>query len=128
MSSICSSVICSSGTGAWYVECGPVDGAFFLGFLLLLFLIFAAIGKYHPASPREFLDWEPTRSPEVEAELELDDIDQMLEAQNERRRASGRPERSEEDVSMQVQEDRQFIDDYAERVKREDEARDRDNG
>jgi hypothetical protein len=105
-----------------------VDGAFFLGFLLLLFLIFAAIGKYHPASPREFLDWEPTRSPEVEAELELDDIDQMLEAQNERRRASGRPERSEEDVSMQVQEDRQFIDDYAERVKREDEARDRDNG
>jgi hypothetical protein len=29
---------------------------------------------------------------------------------------------------MQVQEDRQFIDDYAERVKREDEARDRDNG
>lgn len=105
-----------------------MDGAFFLGFLLLLFLIFAAIGKYHPASPREFLDWEPARSPEVEAELELDDIDQMLEAQNERRRASGRPERSEEDVSMQVQEDRQFIDDYAERVKREDEARDRDSG
>jgi hypothetical protein len=60
----------------------------------------------------------------VEAELELDDIDQMLEAQNERRRATGRPERSEEDVSMQVQEDRAFIDDYAERVKREDADRD----
>lgn len=101
-----------------------MDGAFFLGFLLLLFLIFAAIGKYHPVSGSEVLDWKPTRSPEVEAELELEDIDQMLEAQNERRRASGRPERTEDDISNQVQEDRQFIDDYAERVRREDSARD----
>jgi hypothetical protein len=97
-----------------------VDGAFFLGFLIILFLIFLAIGKYHPVSGAEVLDWKPTRSPEVEAELELDDVDQMLEAQNERRRASGRAERTEEDVSMQVQEDRAFIDDYAARVRRED--------
>jgi len=97
-----------------------VDGAFFVAFLLLVFLIFLAIGKYHPMSGAEVLDWKPTRSPEAEAELELDDIDQMLEAQNERRRASGRPERTEDDVSMQVHEDRQFIDDYAARVKRED--------
>jgi hypothetical protein len=101
-----------------------MDGAFFLGFLLLLFLIFLAIGKWHPTSGAEVLDWRPTRSPEVEAELELDDVDQMLEAQNERRRASGRPERTEEDVSMQVQEDRQFIDAYAERIRREDSERD----
>lgn len=100
-----------------------MDGAFFLGFILILFLIFVAIGKWHPTSGAEVLDWRPTRSPEVEAELELDDIDQMLEAQNARRRASGRPERTEEDVSMQVQEDRRFIDDYAERVKREDAER-----
>jgi hypothetical protein len=105
-----------------------VDGAFFLGFLLILFLIFLAIGKYHPMSGAQVLDWKPTRSPEVEAELELEDIDQMLEAQNERRRASGRPERSEDDISMQVQEDRQFIDDYADRVRREDAARDSENG
>src|SRR3954464_1082140 len=100
-----------------------MDGAFFLGFILILFLIFAAIGKYHPVSGAEVLDWKPTRSPEVEAELELDDVDQMLEAQNERRRASGRPERPADDASMQVQEDRQFIDDYAERIRREDETR-----
>jgi hypothetical protein len=100
-----------------------VDGAFFLGFLLILFLIFAAIGKYHPVSGAEVLDWKPTRSPEVEAELELDDIDQMLEAQNERRRARGEAERTEDDVSMQVQEDRQFIDDNTERVRREDAER-----
>src|SRR6478609_3463525 len=101
-----------------------MDGVFFLGFLLILFLIFYGIGKYHPVSGAEVLDWKPTRSPQVEAELELDDIDQMLEAQNERRRASGRPERTEDDVSMQVQEDRQFIDDYAARVKKEDSERD----
>lgn len=100
-----------------------MDGAFFLGFLLILFLIFLAIGKYHPVSGAEVLDWKPTRSPEVEAELELEDIDQMLEAQNARRRADGRPERSEADVEAQVHEDRAFIDEYAERVRREDERR-----
>jgi hypothetical protein len=47
----------------------------------------------------------------------------MLEAQNERRRARGEAERTEDDVSMQVQEDRQFIDDYTERVRREDAER-----
>jgi hypothetical protein len=98
-----------------------VDGAFFLGFLLIVFLIFLAIGKYHPASGAEVLDWKPMRSPEVEAELELDDVQQMLEAQNARRRADGRPERSEEEVEAQVHEDRAFIDDYAERVRREGE-------
>src|SRR3954452_17423162 len=101
-----------------------MDGAFFLGFILLLFLVFLAIWKSRPVSGAEVLDWKPTRSPEVEAELEVDDVQQMLDAQNERRRASGREERTEDDVSMQVQEDRRFIDDYAERVKREDSERD----
>lgn len=100
-----------------------MDGVFFFVFILLLLGIFLAIGKWHPVSGAEVLDWKPTRSPEVEAELELDDIDQMLEAQNERRRKSGRPERTEDDVSMQVHEDRQFIDDYAERIRREDAER-----
>src|SRR5919198_4148428 len=98
-------------------------GVFIFGSLVALFLVFWALGKWYPGSGAEQVDWRPTRSPEVEAELELDDVDQMLEAQNERRRASGRPERTEEDVSMQVQEDRQFIDDYAERIRREDAAR-----
>ena len=100
-----------------------MDGAFFLGFLLILFLIFVAIGKYHPVSGADVLDWRPTRSPEVEAELELDDVEQMLEAQNERRRRDGREERSEEDVELQVRQDRDFIDAYAERVRREDEEK-----
>jgi hypothetical protein len=101
-----------------------LDGAFFLLFLIIILGVFMAIGKWHPVSGAQVLDWKPTRSPEVEAELELDDVEQMLEAQNERRRRDGRPERTEEDVQIQVHEDRAFVDDYAERVRREDEAKD----
>ena len=68
---------------------------FVLGALVVAGAIFFAIGKYYPGSGAEQVDWRPTRSPELEAELELDDVDQMLEAQNERRRASGRPEITE---------------------------------
>jgi hypothetical protein len=100
-----------------------MDGAFFLFFVILIVGIFYAIGRWHPVSGTEVLDWKPTRSPEVEAELELEDVGQMLEAQNERRRASGRAERTEDDIHDQVREDRAFIDSYAERVRREDAER-----
>jgi hypothetical protein len=62
-----------------------------VGGLLALILVFYAIGKYSSAGPEQFLDWKPTRSPEVEIELELQDVQQMIEAQNERRRRDGRP-------------------------------------
>ncbi|MEX2194577.1 MAG: hypothetical protein WD844_04750 [Thermoleophilaceae bacterium] len=63
------------------------------------------IGKYYPGSGADVLDWKPTRSYEDEVRLELEDIDQMLEAQNERRRSSGRAEISEDDVRAEVQAD-----------------------
>jgi hypothetical protein len=49
-------------------------------------------------SPREFLDWKPTRSPELEMENELEDVQQMIDAQNAMRRRRGAPEITEEDV------------------------------
>jgi hypothetical protein len=70
--------------------------------------IFFALGRWYPGSGAEQVDWRPTRSPELEAELELDDVDQMLEAQNARRRASGRPELTEDDVRAQVAEDERW--------------------
>jgi hypothetical protein len=70
--------------------------------IVALILVVVAIGKWSPVSAAQVLDWKPTRSYEDEVELELDDIDQMLEAQNERRRRSGRPELTEEDVRAQV--------------------------
>jgi hypothetical protein len=74
-----------------------------VGGLLFLFLVFAALGKWYPGSGAEQLDWKPTRSIETEIQLELDDVDQMIEAQNERRRRTGRPERSEDDVRAEVE-------------------------
>ncbi|HEX6458155.1 MAG TPA: hypothetical protein VF032_04490 [Thermoleophilaceae bacterium] len=68
--------------------------------VVLLFIV--ALGRFSKASPRQFLDWKPARSYEDGVRLELEDIDQMLEAQNERRRRSGRPELSEDDVRAQV--------------------------
>jgi hypothetical protein len=72
--------------------------------------ILYALGRWYPGSGAEQVDWRPTRSPELEAELELDDVDQMLEAQNARRRASGRPELTEDDVRAQVAEDQRWRD------------------
>jgi hypothetical protein len=73
-----------------------------VGGLLALFLVFLAIGKWYPGTGADVLDWTPTRSVETEIELELDDIDQMLEAQNERRRRRGLPDRTEDDVRADV--------------------------
>jgi hypothetical protein len=70
--------------------------------VVALVLIFLAIGRWYPVSGAEVLDWKPTRSYEDEVRLELEDIDQMLEAQNERRRKSGRPELSEDEIRAEV--------------------------
>jgi|SRR3712207_4651685 len=74
-----------------------VTGGLAAGVVVLLL-----IGRFYPGTGAEVLDWKPTRSIETEIELELDDIDQMLEAQNERRRRTGRPERTEEDIRAEV--------------------------
>jgi hypothetical protein len=77
--------------------------AFVLGGLLVLGGIFYALGRWYPGSGAEQVDWRPTRSYEDEVRLELEDVDQMIEAQNERRRASGRPEISEDEIRAQVE-------------------------
>ena len=66
------------------------------GFLIGGILILLALGKWYPGSGADQVDWKPTRSIEQEVELELDDVAQMLEANNARRRASGRPELTED--------------------------------
>ena len=95
-------------------------GVFVLGMGAVVFAIFLAIGKWYPGSGAEQVDWRPTRSPELEAELELDDVDQMLEAQNARRRASGRPELTEDDVRAQVAEDERWREELRRRARGHD--------
>lgn len=79
-----------------------MDFALFFGGFVVLVLIFLAIGKYYPGSGADVIDWKPTRSYEDEIRLEMEDIDQMIEAQNERRRKSGRPEITEDQVRAEV--------------------------
>lgn len=86
--------------------------------LLVLVLIFLALGKWYPGSGAEQVDWKPTPSPKLEAELELDDIDQMLEAQNARRRRDRRREITAADVKARVREDRQWPNEQLERSPR----------
>jgi hypothetical protein len=83
---------------------------------LVVIAIFLAIGRWYPGSGAEQVDWRPTRSPEVEAELEIDDVDQMIEAQNARRRKTGRAEITEADIREQVAADQRWRDELRRRA------------
>jgi hypothetical protein len=74
---------------------------------VLLFIagVIVVVGHAYPGEDRELIDWFPTRPPEVEVQNELDDVRQMLEAQNEMRRRRGAPELTEADVEARVRED-----------------------
>lgn len=72
------------------------------GGLGLLVVVFLLLGFFYPGSGADVLDWKPTRSPETDAENEVDDVAQMIAAQNEMRRRRGAPERSEADVEASV--------------------------
>ena len=67
--------------------------------------VLVVVGRLYPGDDRELVDWFPTRSPAVEVQNEIDDVRQMLEAQNEMRRRRGAPELTEADIEARVQED-----------------------
>jgi hypothetical protein len=69
-----------------------------------------ALGLYSPRSGADVLGWRPTRSPEAEAQNELDDIAQMLEASNALRRRRGAAERTEDEVSDALRADQRELD------------------
>jgi hypothetical protein len=70
-----------------------------VGFPLGLLVIALVAAHFHPDGNAEILDWKLTRSPEREAELQLNDVDQMLAALNRYRRQRGAPERSLKEVT-----------------------------
>jgi len=77
-----------------------------LAFFVVLVLL---LGMFSKRSALDILDWKPTRSPEAEAQNEVDDIAQMIEAQNELKRRRGAPEISEEEIEARVREDREQL-------------------
>jgi hypothetical protein len=70
----------------------------FGGLLAFFAITIVLLGLFSNRSSRDILDWKPTRSPEAEAQSEIDDTEQMLAAQNEYRRRRGAPERTMADV------------------------------
>ncbi|HEX7293603.1 MAG TPA: hypothetical protein VF259_03580, partial [Solirubrobacterales bacterium] len=70
----------------------------FGGLMLFFVVTVLLLGAFSKRSARDYLDWKPTRSPEVEAQNEIDDIEQMIEAQNEMRRRRGAPEITREEI------------------------------
>ena len=70
-----------------------------LGFFVVFVLL---LGMFSKRSAIDILDWKPTRSPELEAQNDIDDVQQMIDAQNEIRRRRGLPERDEDEIEESV--------------------------
>lgn len=60
------------------------------------------LGRVYPGSGADVVDWRPTRSPEQEIQNEIDDLDQMLEATNARRRRRGLPDLTEAGLQAEI--------------------------
>ncbi len=76
-----------------------------VGGTLGLFVALVLLGLFYPGTGAQQLDWRTSRSPEVEAQNEIDDLQQMLEAANRRRRRRGEPELTEASVRASVGDD-----------------------
>ena len=85
------------------------------GFLVALVVVLLLLGLYHPKSGADVLGWKPTRSAEVEAQNDIDDMEQMVAAQNALRRRHGKPDRSEEDIELEVWRHQQELREYSEK-------------
>ena len=81
----------------------------FGGTLLFFIVTVLLLGVFSKRSARDYLDWKPTRSPEVEAQNEVDDVEQMIAAQNELKRRRGAPEITEEEIEARGREDREEL-------------------
>ena len=76
-----------------------------MGAIGLIVLCLVLIARAYPGSGADLVDWKPTRSPELEAQLEVDDVQQMIAAQNEYRRRRGAPDLTEADANRMARED-----------------------
>jgi hypothetical protein len=73
-----------------------------VGGLLVIVGLLVLLARLYPGSGADLLDWGSTRSYEHEVELEMQDVEQMIEAQNAYRRKRGEPEITEEEFREDV--------------------------
>jgi hypothetical protein len=67
--------------------------------------VLVLLDHFYEGSSADLIDWKPTRSPEVEAQNEIDDVQQMVDAQNEMRRRRGAEELDEARLRTEVEEE-----------------------
>jgi len=72
-----------------------------VGILVVVGLL-VLLAQLYPGTGADLLDWHPTRSYETEVELEMQDVEQMIEARNEYRRKRGEREVTEEQFREDV--------------------------
>jgi hypothetical protein len=73
-----------------------------LGGLLVIVGLLVLLARLYPGTGADLLDWQPTRSYETEIELEMQDVEQMIAAQNEYRRKRGESEITEDEFRLDV--------------------------
>ena len=78
------------------------------GMVAVLVVVLVLIARAYPGSGADLVDWKPARSYEDEAILEMEDVKQMIEAQNVYRRKRGAPELTEEDAHRMAREDEEL--------------------
>ncbi len=88
---------------------GEIFALVMAGIFVAMIVFVILLGIFYPGSGADQLDWKPTRTPEQEAYNEVDDVQQMLDATNERRRRRGLPELTEEGITQRVHADKAEI-------------------
>ena len=73
-----------------------------VGGLLIFVGLLVLLARLYPGTGADLLDWGPSRSYEHEVELEMQDVEQMLEARNAYRRKRGEREVTEEEFREDV--------------------------
>jgi hypothetical protein len=114
------SAIAREGTlGAHAVD--PFVVVIFGGVAVIVIFVLL-LGRFYPGSGADVLDWKPNSAAlETQVENELDDIQQMLDAANERRRRRGKPELTERQLRADVAEEQRQLNTQREaRLEREE--------
>ena len=79
-----------------------------VGVFVFLIVLVILLGIFYPGSGAEQLRWRPTRSAGLEAQNEIDDLTQMLEATNAKRRARGATDLDEQQLHARLREDEEL--------------------
>ena len=80
-----------------------------VGMLLTLVVALLLIGRFYPGDGSDVLDWDPHRKAALDAQNEVDDMEQMLAATNRRRVARGKAPLTEGGLRDQVIRDQRAV-------------------